>query len=180
MTDAPQTQTDYIEQLTARGQSPADDGTLEMIVRRPSKGERETLDRAELTPASGLVGDSWHLRKSEPDPKTQLTLMNSRVVDVIAGGERARWPLAGDQLYVDLDLSAENLPPGQQIQIGTAIVEVSEVPHNGCGNFTERYGSDATKLVNSPEGRAARRRGINARVVQAGVVHVGDAVRKVR
>jgi MOSC domain-containing protein YiiM len=108
-----------------------------------------------------------------------LNIMNARAVALIAQ-DRTRWPLAGDQLFVDLDLSDDNLPPGSQIEIGTALIEVSAKPHTGCGKFVERFGVDAQKFVNSPLGRQLHLRGINARVIRAGAVRVGDrAVKRV-
>jgi MOSC domain-containing protein YiiM len=161
--------------------SPATEGTIELVVRRPAEGEREVLDEASLDVDFGLVGDDWHARSlrrgGDPDPRTQLTLMNARAIALMAG-ERERWPLAGDQLYVDFDLSPENLPPGAQLEVGTAVVEVSEVPHTGCAKFTERFGSAAIRFVNGSSGRANRLRGVNARVVKNGVVRPGDAIRK--
>jgi MOSC domain-containing protein YiiM len=158
--------------------APADEGTLELIASRPVVDERRVLDEAELDVEVGLVGDSWNLRGRRPNPKAQLTLMNARAAAVIAG-DRERWALAGDQLYVDFDLSGENLPPGTRLEVGSAIVEVSDLPHLGCAKFTERYGAEARELVNSPEGVALNLRGINTRVVQGGTVRRGDAVRKV-
>jgi len=163
-----------LEQVRA---APRDEGSLELIVRRPAEGEREVLEEAELDVERGLVGDSWSLRGRRPNPKAQLTLMSARAAALIAG-DRDEWPLAGDQLFVDLDLSGANLPPGTQLAIGSAIVEVSDLPHLGCGKFTERYGAEAREFVNSPEGVALNLRGINALVVQSGTVRRGDAVRK--
>lgn len=160
--------------------SPRDVGSLEMIVRRPTVGDRQVLDVGELTSEDGLVGDGWRQRGSRHTPdgsaevNRQLTLMNARAV----AGDRERWPLAGDQLYVDFDLSDDNLPPGTRLRIGTAIVEVSAEPHTGCAKFRERYGPEAVRLVNSPDGRRLRARGINARVVTPGTVRVGDDVAK--
>jgi hypothetical protein len=168
----------------AGAKSPRDYGTLEMIVRRPATGERQVLDRADLSLDVGLVGDNWQARgsKSTPDgsanPEAQVTLTNSRVMQLIAQ-ERSRWPLAGDQLYVDLDLSEENLPPGQRLAVGGAVLEVSAVPHTGCLKFTERFGEGAIHFVNSAEGRQNRRRGINAKVVRPGAIRLGDKLRKV-
>jgi MOSC domain-containing protein YiiM len=155
-----------------------------MIVRRPDVDQREVLPQAELSLEEGMVGDNWRARSSHStpdgsaDPNTQLTLMNSRVIQALAQ-EQAFWPLAGDQLFVDLDLSDENLTAGQRIAIGEAILEITAKPHTGCAKFSDRFGSDAIHFVNSPEGRRKRRRGVNARVVQAGVVRLGDVVRKV-
>jgi MOSC domain-containing protein YiiM len=157
--------------------APVDEGVVELIVRRPTVGEREVLEEGELDVGLGLVGDSWSSRGKRPNPKSQLTLMNARATALVAG-ERERWPLAGDQLYVDLDLSPGNLPPGTRLSIGDAVVEVSELPHLGCAKFTARYGEEARDLVNSPEGVALNLRGINASVVVGGTVRPGDRVRK--
>lgn len=161
-------------------ESPADDGRLELIVRRPRVNERETLEAAELDPARGLLGDTWGAREAiaPQDFDVQLTLMNSRAIDLIAGS-RDRWALAGDQLFVDLDLSLDNLPAGTRLAIGSAVVQVTAEPHTGCRKFIARFGANAQKFVNSPVGRRLNLRGINARIIQAGVVRVGDALRKV-
>ena len=164
-------------------ESPTDTGRLELIVRRPAVEEREVVAEAELDVADGLVGDCWRTRGSSSmwdgsaNPDAQLTLMNARVAALVAG-ERERWPLAGDQLYVDFDLSAAALPPGTRLEIGEAVVEVTPLPHTGCGKFVKRFGVDAMKLVNSPVGRELNLRGVNARVVSAGTVRVGDEVRR--
>ena len=163
--------------------APADGGTVELIARRPGEDEREVLTEARLDISDGLVGDTWRVRGStrtpdrSPNPEAQLTLMNARAAAAIAG-ERERWPLAGDQLYVDLDLSRANLPPGSRVQIGSAVIEFSEPPHTGCGKFSARFGVDALKFVNSPTGRELRLRGANCRVVVAGIVRPGDAIKK--
>jgi hypothetical protein len=158
--------------------SPVDGGPLRLIVRRPSTGVREVLQEGRLDPAEGLVGDNWRSRGGDdPDPSTQINVMNARVIALLAGPVE-RWPLAGDQLFVDLDLSAENLPPGTRLAIGSSVIEVSAEPHTGCGKFAARFGVDAAKFVNSRTGVRLNLRGINARVVQAGAIRVGDAVRK--
>jgi MOSC domain-containing protein YiiM len=155
--------------------SPTDEGVVELVVRRPAEGEREVLEEGVLDEVEGLVGDRW---SDKPKPvETQLTLMNARAIQLIAG-ERERWALAGDQLYVDLDLSIENLPPGTRLEIGTAVVEVTDELHTGCAKFTERFGSDAIKFVNKPPGRDLRLRGMYARIVEPGTVRPGDAIRK--
>jgi MOSC domain-containing protein YiiM len=138
-------------------QSPADHGTLELIVRRPQLDEREILESGELDLETGLVGDGWQARGSSrtPDrsahPGMQITIMNARAIALIAV-EKKRWPLAGDQLYVDLDLSEANLPPGTRLALGEAVLEVSEIPHTGCAKFIARFGAEAQKFVNSPAG----------------------------
>ena len=165
---------DFEARLNEVRSSPTNDGRLEMIVRRPSVGSREELIQARLDPVEGLVGDSWSARP-HPDPEAQLTLMNSRLIALIAG-ERDRWPLAGDQLFVDLDLSVDNLPPRSRLAIGTALIEITPEPHTGCRKFASRYGVDAVKFVNSPAGRKLRLRGVNARVVRGGEIGAGDIV----
>ncbi len=164
-------------------ESPTDCGVLELIVRRPCPGEREVLDQGELDLAQGLVGDNWSIRGSQntPDgmahPDTQLTIMNSRAIALVAG-QKDRWPLAGDQLFVDLDISQDSLPLGARLMIGSAIVEITSQPHTGCKQFAGHFGHDAMRFVNSSEGKKLRLRGLNAKIVRAGVVRVGDAARK--
>lgn len=164
-------------------QAPEDNGTLEMIVVRPAAGDRTVLREGRLTTREGLEGDNWRQRMVgravdvEPSTDNQVTLMNVRVVRLLDDDE-TRWPLAGDQLYVDLNLSEENLPPGQRLRVGEAILEVSALPHTGCKSFAERFGVDAMRFVNSPEGKQLHLRGINARVVQDGVIRTGDRVVK--
>ena len=158
-------------------QAPSDMGSLEMIVCRPAVDERVELDTAELDVDQGVVSDSWSTRKS-PNPKAQVTVMNARAAQLVSG-DRSRWALAGDQLYVDFDLSPANLPPGSLLAVGSAVLEVSDQPHLGCLKFTARFGAAARELANSPEGTALSFRGINTRVVRGGVVRRGDTVRKV-
>jgi hypothetical protein len=141
------------------------------------------LEEGRLDLVEGLVGDNWRTRgelatpRRIPNPDTQLTLMNARAAQLIAGS-RERWPLAGDQLYVDLDLSPANLPAGTRLAIGSALVEVTAEPHTGCKQFVGHFGMEAMLFVNSPEGKALCLRGINTRVVRAGAVRVGDRVAK--
>jgi hypothetical protein len=164
--------------------SPNERGTLEMIVRRPRREEREVLEAGELHPDEGLQGDNWKERGSSrtadgsADPDVQLTLMNARVIALL-GQEKTRWPLAGDQLYVDFDLSQKNVPAGTRLEIGSTLIEVTPHPHTGCKKFTARFGLDAMKFVNSETGRQLNLRGINAKIVRPGSIRVGDSVRKV-
>jgi hypothetical protein len=164
-------------------QSPKDNGVLKFIIRRPQEGKREILAEAELHLVHGLVGDNWKIRGSTktPDgsahPDKQLNIMNSRAIALMARIPE-RWPLAGDQLYIDLDLSADNLPPGTRLKLGEAIIEVTAEPHTGCRKFLARFGRDAVKFVNSPLGKQLHLRGINAKVIQPGVIRLGDIVTK--
>ena len=171
------------ESLDHIREAPADGGTVVLIARRPAEDEREVLAEAHLDIHDGLAGDTWRPRGSRhtsdggPDPEAQLTVMNARAAAAIAG-ERERWALAGDQLYVDFDISRTNLPPGSRVQIGSAVIEFSEAPHTGCAKFSARFGNDALRFVNSPTGRELRLRGANCRVVKAGTVRAGDAIVK--
>ncbi len=161
--------------------APSDEGVLELIVRRPAVDEREVVEEAELDLELGLVGDSWSSRgRSGGRPANrdaQITVVSARAV-ALAAHDRERWPLAGDQLYVDLDISRDNVPPGTRLGIGSAVVEVTAEPHTGCKKFRARFGMEALELFNSPEGRALNLRGINTRIVEPGVVRTGDSVRK--
>jgi len=165
-------------------EAPKDNGVVELIVRRPRVDHREVLEEAELDPVNGLIGDSWIFRPSSktpdhsPHPEMQINIMNSRVTALVAQ-EKDRWPLAGDQLYIDMDLSKENLPGGTQLAIGTAVLEVSPLPHTGCQKFVARFGLDAMKFVNSQVGKQLCLRGINARIIKGGVIRVSDTARKI-
>jgi len=164
--------------------APTDEGTVELIVRRPAEGERDVLQEGVLDLDGGLVGDRWSAHRSSktpdgsPNRETQVTLMNARVVDLVAAGERERWALAGDQLYVDLDISEANLPAGTRLGLGSAVIEVTPEPHTGCVKFASRFGNDAHRFVNTKQHRHLRLRGLNARVVEPGTVSAGDAIRK--
>ncbi len=163
--------------------APAEHGTLELIVRRPGVDEREILDTGHLSKEEGLEGDNWKQRGNPrtsdggPHPDMQLNIMNARAAAAVAGPVD-RWALAGDQLYVDLDLSTETLPPGTRLVVGEAFIEVTAEPHTGCGKFSARFGRDALKFVNSPTGRALNLRGINARVIHPGPIRRGDPVQR--
>ncbi len=163
--------------------SPTDRGRVELIVRRPAVGEREVLAEGQLDTVVGLVGDTWPQRRStrtpdgSPHPDMQLNVMNARTVALLAGSPERR-ALAGDQLYLDLDLSEANLPAGTRLELGSAVIEVTAQPHTGCAKFSQRFGREALRFVNSETGKALRLRGLNARVVVPGVVREGDEVRK--
>src|SRR5829696_3594309 len=166
-------------------EAPKDGGVLQLIVCRPDVDQRKILDEAELDPLKGLIGDNWIVRGSSktPDgsahPDMQINIMNARVTALVAQ-DKEHWPLAGDQLYIDMDLSKENLPAGARLQVGSAVLEVSPLPHTGCHKFISRFGVDAMKFVNSAVGKQLCLRGINAKVVQAGVVRVGQVAKKIQ
>jgi hypothetical protein len=163
--------------------SPTDEGTLALIVRRPAVDEREVVSHGELDLEVGLRGDTWSVRGSTssvdggPHPEAQLNVMNARAAALVAGSID-RWPLAGDQLYVDLNLSEANLPAGTRLAIGDAVIEITAKPHRGCAKFASRFGADALRFVNTGEGLALNLRGRNARVVTAGTIRTGDPVRR--
>ena len=168
-------------QLPALRALGTDEGTLELIVVRPTEGERETPETAELSIEEGLVGDRWKAHAGADGRvhrENQLTIASTHLLGLIA--EPERWPLAGDNLLVDMGLDKESLPAGSRLAIGdTVVVQISEEPHTGCAKFSARFGSDALKFINSPEGRELRLRGVNAHVIVPGTISTGDAVRRV-
>lgn len=172
--------TGTIEDLEARwgriDPSPQDDGAVELIVRRPAPDQREPMQRATFTTAAGLLGDDW-LRRHGDELEAQITLMNSRVAQLIAG-DKSNWAAAGDQLFVDLDISQDNLPPGARIQLGEVVMQISKLPHTGCTKFARRFGGHARKWTATDEGARQRRRGVYAHVIQDGEIKVGDRIRK--
>jgi len=184
MTDIRQLSTAELEQgLDNILASPKDDGVLELIVKRPAVDQRESVAEAKLDIEQGLVGDNWkergsrHMPDGAADPEMQLNIMNTRVASLVAD-DPSRRELAGDQLYLDMDLSSDNLPPGTQLSIGDAIVEITEPPHTGCKKFAKRFGKDAVVFVNAGMGKKLSFRGICAKVVQSGDIRTGDVARK--
>jgi len=164
-------------------QSPQDQGVLRLIVRRPATDKREVLTEGQLDLTDGLIGDNWKARGSSRSPdgaanrEMQLNVMNARVIELLAQ-DKSRWALAGDQLFVDFDLSETNVPPGTRLAVGAAVIEITAPPHLGCKKFSARFGPDALKFVNSPRGKQLHLRGVNAKVVQAGCIRSGDPIRK--
>lgn len=165
-------------------ESPDDNGNVMAIVVRTASGERNDVSSCQVSLEGGVHGDHWAkgcwmtTEDGDPHPDVQICIMNSRCIDLIAG-ERSNWPPAGDNLFVDMDLRPDNLPPGQRLRLGSAIIEITDTPHNGCDQFVERYGRDATVFVNTGKGREYRLRGIYARVVEAGQINVGDTITKI-
>jgi MOSC domain-containing protein YiiM len=156
--------------------SPKDVGVLKLIVLRLPNEQRQTPPQAILDVERGVAGDRWSL-KNNPDPLAQVSMMNSRFLEAIAG-ETDRMNLAGDNLIVDLDLHTDNLPTGTRLRIGQALLEVTDSPHTGCKKFQRRYGKDAMDITYTPEGAAMRLRGLLARVIQGGEVQIGDTIHK--
>ncbi len=165
-------------------ESPKDGGVVRGIVVRPATDERQELEQVRLSPEGGVEGDRWastaqrKLEDGRLNPDVQVTLTNARLIEIVAK-DRSRWGLSGDQLYVDMDLSIENLQPGQRLAIGSAVLEISEVPHRGCSKYTSRFGKAAFDLVDSARGRELRFRGVYAQIVQEGTLAVGDRIHKV-
>lgn len=164
--------------------SPQDHGVVSLIVARPATDQRRSLQQAELRPADGLIGDCWFTNTSArlpdgaPDPAVQITLMNARCIQLLTG-DQAHWPLAGDNLFVDFDLSFANLPAGSRLQIGQCLLEITEPPHAGCHKFKRRFGAEAVRFVNSAEGTSLRLRGAHARILRGGFVSVGDSIHRI-
>lgn len=162
--------------------APADAGTVELVVCRPAVDERQVLDEGTLVVGEGLAGDTYLERGStrtgdgSAHPEAQLNIMSSRAVDLVADGDKDRWPLAGDQLFVDLDLTRANLPTGTRLRVGSAVIEVTAKSHTGCAKFAARFGIDAARWVNSSDEH--RYRGICAAVVEGGTVRPGDPITK--
>jgi MOSC domain-containing protein YiiM len=164
--------------------SPADGGTLEGIVVRPEHDARTEVESVDISLKGGVHGDHWakgcHKSTEDglPHPDVQICIMNARCIALIAQA-RDNWAPAGDNLFIDLNLSAGNLAPGQRLAIGSAVIEITAEPHNGCAKFIERYGRDACVFVNTGEGKRNRLRGIYARVVEDGRITIGDRVEKI-
>jgi len=177
------TETEILDGLMEVRKSPQNNGLLEAIVIRPGSEERLRLQQCRLSPEGGTEGDAWargcwlKLPDGSPHPDVQICIMNSRMINLVAGAKH-RWELAGDNLFVDLDLSRENLQTGQLLSIGECVIEITEQSHNGCAKFSQRFGPSALKFVNSPTGKELRLRGIYAKVIKAGEVRVGNLIIK--
>ncbi len=162
-----------LERALAGLSSPRDAGRLDVLVRRLEGGRRETLTHARVSPERGLPGDAWE-RRPPLAPEAQLAVMQTPVARLLAGGQPLE--LFGDQLFLDLDLSAASLPIGSRLRIGAAVLEVTPKPHNGCKKFRARFGLDALEVVSRADLRPLNLRGIYLRVVSAGELACGDAV----
>jgi hypothetical protein len=160
-----------LERLLNTLQTPKDDGTVTLLMSRREGGRRELLKSARLEIDGGIPGDSWG-RNPKRKLEAQLATMQTDVVELIANGQPLE--LAGDNLYLALDLSKENLPTGSCVRIGSVLLEVTTMPHDGCKKFRARFGEGAHRFVCTPELRHRNLRGIYFRVVEAGEVSVGD------
>lgn len=158
--------------------SPPDDGSVEMLVVRPSEDERIAPRSVEVSRQLGMHGDHWSIGKYRDQPDVQITIINSRLLDLVSGG-RERWSLAGDNIVADIDLSHDNLKTGQSLAAGSAVLEITETPHAGCKKFALRFGADALRFVNLGRGKDLRLRGIYAQVVEPGTISVGDRIHKI-
>jgi hypothetical protein len=152
---------------------PKDRGEIALLVSRADNGTRTTHDRVLLSVEGGMPGDAW-LRDSPDSPEAQLAVMRADVAGLVANGQPIE--LAGDNLFVNLDLAVANLPLGSRLRVGGAVLEVTPKPHNGCLKFRQRFGADALRLTADERFRDQRLRGIYLRVVEAGEVAVGDAM----
>jgi len=162
--------------------APKDEGVVRLIVRRPGKSQREILERGQFDTEVGLVGDDWINRpgrgSDKPNPHAQVTIMNARVAALISGDpEPGTWAQCGDQLYVDLDISEQNMPAGTRVGIGDLELEIQAEPHTGCVQFRGWWGPEALRFISTKQGLALRMRGANAVVVQPGTVRPGDIAR---
>jgi hypothetical protein len=170
--------------LDAIRRAPRDNGTLELIVRRPEVDGREVLEQAELSTEDGVVGDTWKIRGSartedgQAHPDMQLNVISARLSRLVGGDDDDVRALAGDQLHVDIDISFDNLPTGTRLAIGNAVIEVTEQPHTGCAKFAARFGKEALRFVNVGVGKQLRLRGLNAKVVTPGTIRRGDTITK--
>ncbi|MFW9931002.1 MAG: MOSC domain-containing protein [Candidatus Thorarchaeota archaeon] len=171
------------DRFNALTPSPKDVGTVDLICIRPTENSREVKDSVIVDNQLGIIGDNWKSRGSKhtPDgsaiPDAQITIMNSRIINLITQ-DKNFWSLAGDQLFIDLDISSDNLPSGSRLTIDDVILEVTPLPHNGCIKFSNRFGSDATKFVSNKEGQKYHRRGIYVKVIKSGRIHTGSIVKK--
>jgi MOSC domain-containing protein YiiM len=164
---------DVLSTQLSAASAPTDAGRVVLIVRKATGGVRETPDRAWFTPEGGLVGDAWE-RQRRPAPEAQLAVMQFNVAQMIANGQPLT--LFGDNLIVDLDLSAANLPPGSRLRAGNVRLEVTPEPHTGCSKFRARFGQGAVRFISNREQRHLNLRGIYMRVLDGGVIAVDDAI----
>ena len=161
------------KQLMALPEAPAERGSVVMLIRKVEGGLRETLDQVILMPDKGIPGDAWG-RQPKPDMEAQLTVMQKEVAELIANNQPLT--LFGDNIIVELDLSARNLPPGSLVKIGSATLEITPLAHNGCQKFRGRFGDDALKFVSMKPLRHRNLRGIYMRVIEGGEVRPGDPI----
>jgi hypothetical protein len=150
-------------------------GQLHLIVVRTGGGAHTTPAQVAISPKRGLDGDRWS-KTPKREVDGQVSLMDARVASLLVGGERDRLHLPGDNFHVDLDLGEAALPVGSQLRLGTALLEITALPHAGCAKFRARFGDDALRWVNHRSFRARRLRGVFCRILEGGVASLGDAI----
>lgn len=154
---------------------PRDSGRLALIVARPADGVRDELASARVTPGSGVPGDRW--QRATPDvPRMQLAVMRRDIAELLANGQPISH--AGDNLFVDFDLSSESLPTGSKLRVGDAVFEVTPEPHDGCHKFQARFGAAALRFISARDKRDDHLRGVYWMVIQAGTIRVGDTIER--
>lgn len=165
--------------FNALPRSPKERGSVHALVLRTGPGQRATPEQVELVAGGGVVGDAWKTH-AHSEPGNEVALMNVHVLRAVCEGDESRMALAGDNLLVDLDLSEANLPPGTLLEIGSAVLRISESPHRPCKKFVERFGATAAKRVARANRIGRRGRGVLCTVERAGCVRRGDAIVVVR
>jgi hypothetical protein len=153
--------------------APKDRGKVVLLIARGEGGRREILESVRLEPDAGMPGDAWG-RRPKRKPETSIAVMQSDAAELIANGQPVE--LSGDNLYLALDLSKENLPAGSRLRAGETILEVTPYPHNGCAKFQARFGEEAVRFTARPDLRHRNLRGIYMRVVKGGEVRAGDPI----
>ncbi len=164
--------------------SPSKQGTVELIISRPETGKRVVHTIGNFSKTGGLEGDNWAndcwktLPDGKSDPIVQIAITNTRLLAAICP-DKSRWPLAGDQIYTELNLSKTNLPVGTRLSAGTVILEITQEPHLGCSQYAEHFGKDSLKFTLTPRGRELNLRGIYAKVIKSGSINTGDRISKI-
>ncbi|MGJ8650411.1 MAG: MOSC domain-containing protein [Opitutaceae bacterium] len=162
--------------------APVGSGRVDYLINRPSEGVHELVDSLYLDVENGIEGDRWketawlRLPDGAPDPRVQVSLTNTRVMQCFTGTEADAVFRCGDNIYTDLNLTETHLPVGTLLQIGEAVIEVSDVVNDACGKFAQRFGAEAFQAVRAPTNVGLRLRGLFARIRQSGRVQCGDTL----
>ncbi|MFT5632095.1 MAG: hypothetical protein ACI9HB_003282 [Gammaproteobacteria bacterium] len=164
--------------------APKSGAIVEQLCLRPGFSERSFPELLELTVAGGIIGERWTkapwltLSDGTPDPRIQVSILSKRVMD-LCWRDRENTHHPGDTMIVDMDLGVENLPNGTRLGIGSAVVEVSDKFNTACIKWQGRYGAESLRWLNLRKNRDYRLRGILCRIVQDGVVRLGDELARV-